>query len=188
MRKLRVAAYCRVSTDSDAQIESLEAQKEHYESYINAHNDWEFAGLYFDEGITGTKADKRPNLMRMIEDCKSKKIDFVVTKSISRFSRNTTDCLNIVRMLLTLNIPIYFEKENLNTASMESELFLSILSSMAEGESLSISANNNWSIKQRFKNGTYKLGYLPYGFRFEDGEIVGWFVASPGNLLRSLNL
>ena len=172
VRKLRVAAYCRVSTDSDAQLESLEAQKEHYENYINSRNDWEFVGLYFDEGITGTKADKRPNLMRMIEDCKSKKIDFVVTKSISRFSRNTTDCLDIVRMLLTLNIPVYFEKENLNTASMESELFLSILSSMAEGESLSISANNKWSIKQRFENGTYKLGYLPYGFRFEDGEIV----------------
>lgn len=171
-KKLRVAAYCRVSTDSDAQLESLETQKTHYENYINSREDWEFAGLYFDEGITGTKADKRPKLMRLIEDCKAKKVDFVITKSISRFSRNTTDCLDIVRTLLNLNIPVYFEKENINTGSMESELFLSILSSMAEGESTSISENNKWGIKKRFENGTYKLGYVPYGYRWENGEII----------------
>lgn len=171
-KKLRVAAYCRVSTDSDAQLESLETQKIHYENYINSRDDWEFAGLYFDEGITGTKADKRPKLMRLIDDCKAKKVDFVITKSISRFSRNTTDCLDIVRTLLNLNIPVYFEKENLNTGSMESELFLSILSSMAEGESTSISENNKWGIKKRFENGTYKLGYVPYGYRWENGEII----------------
>lgn len=91
-KKLRVAAYCRVSTDSDAQLESLDAQKEHYKNYITSRDDWTFAGLYFDEGITGTKADKRPMLLRLIEDCKAKKIDFVITKSISRLSRNTTDC------------------------------------------------------------------------------------------------
>ena len=102
--------------------------------------------------------------MRLIADCKAKKIDFVITKSISRFSRNTTDCLEIVRTLLNLNIPIYFEKENLNTGSMESELFLSILSSMAEEESTSISENNKWSAKKRFENGTYKLSYAPYGY------------------------
>lgn len=171
-KKLRVAAYCRVSTDSDAQLESLETQKTHYEHYINSRDDWEFAGLYFDEGITGTKADKRPKLMCLIEDCKAKKVDFVITKSISRFSRNTTDCLDIVRTLLNLNIPVYFEKENINTGSMESELFLSILSSMAEGESTSISENNKWGIKKRFENGTYKLGYVPYGYRWENGEII----------------
>lgn len=171
-KKLRVAAYCRVSTDSDTQLESLETQKTHYENYINSRDDWEFAGLYFDEGITGTKADKRPKLMRLIEDCKAKKVDFVITKSISRFSRNTTDCLDIVRTLLNLNIPVYFEKENINTGSMESELFLSILSSMAEGESTSISENNKWGIKKRFENGTYKLGYVPYGYRWENGEII----------------
>lgn len=171
-KKLRVAAYCRVSTDSDAQLESLETQKTHYENYITSRDDWEFAGLYFDEGITGTKADKRPKLMRLIEDCKAKKVDFVITKSISRFSRNTTDCLDIVRTLLNLNIPVYFEKENINTDSMESELFLSILSSMAEGEATSISENNKWGIKKRFENGTYKLGYVPYGYRWENGEII----------------
>lgn len=170
-KKLRVAAYCRVSTDSDAQLESLETQKTHYESYTSTRDNWEFAGLYFDEGITGTKASKRPQLMRLITDCEARKIDFVITKSISRFSKNTTDCLEIVRTLLNLNIPVYFEKENINTGSMESELFLSILSGVAEGESTSISENNKWSIKKRFENGTYKLGYAPYGYSWEDGDI-----------------
>ena len=121
LKKIRVAAYCRVSTDSDAQLESLEAQKTHYENYITSRDDWEFAGLYYDEGITGTKKDKRPELLRLIDDCKAGKVDFVITKSISRFSRNTTDCLELVRKLLALHIPIYFEKENINTGSMESE-------------------------------------------------------------------
>ena len=99
---LRVAAYCRVSTDSDAQLESLEAQKQHYENYISGRDDWEFAGLYFDEGISGTKKDRRPELLRMISDCEAGKIDFIITKSISRFARNTTDCLEMVRKLLEL--------------------------------------------------------------------------------------
>ena len=167
--KLRVAAYCRVSTGSEAQLESLEAQKSHYKQYINSREDWQFASLYFDEGITGTKTEKRPELLRLIADCEAKKIDFVITKSISRFSRNTTDCLALVRKLQSLEIPIYFEKENINTGSMESELFLSILSSMAEGESASISENSKWSIKRRFQNGTFKLSYTPYGYDW-DGE------------------
>lgn len=114
-RKLRVAAYCRVSTDSDAQLESLEAQRAHYEKYILSRDDWEFAGLYYDEGITGTKKEKRPELMRLMADCAARNIDFVITKSISRFSRNTADCLELVRTLQNLGIPIYFEKENINT-------------------------------------------------------------------------
>ena len=183
---LRVAAYCRVSTDSDAQLESLEAQKQHYENYISGRDDWEFAGLYFDEGISGTKKDRRPELLRMISDCEAGKIDFIITKSISRFARNTTDCLEMVRKLLELNIPIYFEKENLNTSSMESELFLAILSSMAEGESTSISENSKWSIQKRFQNGTFKISYPPYGYEWngeqmvinpEQAEVVRWMFA-----------
>ena len=164
LQKIRVAAYCRVSTDSDAQLESLETQKRHYESYIRSHINWTFAGLYYDEGITGTKKDKRPELMRMISDCKARKIDLIVTKSISRFSRNTTDCLELVRKLLDMRIPIYFEKENINTGTMESELLLSILSSTAENESTSISENNKWSIQKRFENGTFKISSPPYGY------------------------
>lgn len=168
-KKLRVAAYCRVSTDSDAQLESLEAQKAHYENYILSRDDWEFAGLYYDEGITGTKKEKRPELQRLMADCAARQIDFVITKSISRFSRNTTDCLELVRTLQNLDIPILFEKENINTGSMESELFLAILSSMAEGESVSISENSKWSVQRRFQNGTFKLSYPPYGYEW-DGE------------------
>jgi len=172
LKKIKVAAYCRVSTDSDAQLESLEAQKTHYENYITSRDDWEFAGLYYDEGITGTKKGKRPELLRLIDDCKAGKVDFIITKSISRFSRNTTDCLELVRTLLALHIPIFFEKENINTGSMESELFLAILSSMAEGESVSISENSKWSIQKRFENGTFKCSYPPYGYDWDGEQMV----------------
>jgi len=170
--KLRVAAYCRVSTGSDEQLESLEAQKKHYESYIKANPDWEFVEIYYDEGITGTKKEKRPELLRMITDCENKKIDFIVIKSISRFARNTTDCLELVRKLIGLGIFIYFEKENINTGAMESELMLSILSGLAENESASIAENNNWSIQRRFQNGTYKISFPPYGYDSMDGKMV----------------
>lgn len=171
-RKLRVAAYCRVSTASDDQLISLEAQKVHYENHIKANDEWEYAGLYYDEGITGTKKEKRDGLLSMIADCERGKIDLIITKSISRFCRNTTDCLELVRKLLDLNIYINFEKENLNTGSMESELMLSILSSLAESESVSISENEKWSIKKRFQNGTYIISYPPYGYDNVDGEMV----------------
>ena len=170
--KLRVTAYCRVSTDNDEQLVSLETQIKHYESYINANPDWEFAGLYYDEGITGTKKEKRPELLRMIADCENKKIDFIVTKSISRFARNTTDCLELVRKLIDLGVFIYFEKENINTGSMESELMLSILSGLAESESVSIAENSKWSVKRRFQNGTFKISYPPYGYDAVDGNLV----------------
>ena len=171
-KKLRVAAYCRVSTASDEQLVSLAAQKAHYENYIKANDEWEFAGLYYDEGVTGTKKEKRDGLLSMIADCERGKIDFVITKSISRFARNTTDCLELVRKLLDRNVYIYFEKENLNTGSMESELMLSILSSLAENESVSISENEKWGIKKRFQNGTFIISYPPYGYDNVDGEMV----------------
>lgn len=170
--KLRVAAYCRVSTASDEQLESLDAQIKHYETYIKANPDWEFAGLYYDDGITGTKKEKRPELLRMIADCENRKIDFIVTKSISRFARNTTDCLELVRKLIDLGIFIYFEKENINTGSMESELMLSILSGLAESESVSIAENSKWSVKRRFQNGTYKISCPPFGYDAMDGQLV----------------
>lgn len=171
-KKQKVAAYCRVSTASDEQLVSLEAQKDHYETYIKSNPDWEFAGLYFDEGISGTKKAKRAALLQMIKDCEHGKIDFIVTKSISRFARNTTDCLEMVRKLIDLGVFIYFEKENLNTGSMESELMLSILSSLAESESVSISENSKWGVQQRFANGTFKISYPPYGYSNVDGEMV----------------
>lgn len=171
-KKLRVAAYCRVSTASDDQLVSLQAQKAHYEEYIKSNNEWEFAGLYYDEGITGTKKEKRDGLLSLIADCEKGKIDFIITKSISRFARNTTDCLELVRKLIDLNIFIYFEKENLNTGSMESELMLSILSSLAENESVSISENSKWAVKNRFQNGTFIISYPPYGYTNVEGQMV----------------
>lgn len=172
--KKKVAAYCRVSTDQDDQLLSLETQKAHYESWIQGHSDWEYAGLYYDEGLSGTKMDTRPSLLRMMEDCKHGLIDYVVTKSVSRLARNTADFLTIVRTLLDLGIPIYFEKENIDTGSMENELMLSIMSSIAESESVSISENNKWSIQRKFKNGTYKCSYPPYGYDWDkkNGEMV----------------
>ena len=172
IRKIRVAAYCRVSTASEEQLISLDAQKAHYEEYIKANNSWEYAGLYYDEGVSGTKKEHRESLLKLIADCKKGLIDMIITKSISRFSRNTTDCLEMVRKLMNLNVVVFFEKENLNTGQMESELMLSILSSLAENESVSISENNKWSIQKRFQNGTYIIGYPPYGYRNENGEMV----------------
>lgn len=151
-QKIRVAAYCRVSTDNDDQLESLETQKAHYESWIKLHSEWEYAGLYYDSGITGKKSDVREGLQNLLQACRLGRIDSILVKSISRFSRNTTDCLSIVRELLEIGVTVSFEKENIDTGSMESELILSILSSMAEDESASISQNEKWSIKRKFHN------------------------------------
>ncbi len=168
MRK-RVAAYCRVSTGTDDQLASLEAQKSHYEEYISSNPEWVFAGIYYDEGISGRKKNKRPALMQMMQDCEAGMIDVILTKSLSRFARNTIDCLELVRRLQKLGVTIYFEKEKLNTGKMESELFLSVMSGLAQSESESISQNNAWSVRHRFEDGTYKSGYAPYGYSIEDG-------------------
>ena len=172
-KKRRVAAYCRVSTDNKDQLESLETQKAHYESYILLHSEWEYAGLYYDTGITGTKAEIRDGLQNLLTACRIGKVEHILVKSISRLSRNTTDCLSIVRELLNIGVTIYFEKENIDTGDMESELILSILSSMAEEESASISKNEKWSIQRRMAAGTYKMGYVPYGYqRDENGDMA----------------
>ena len=165
-------AYCRVSTDSDEQELSLDAQKKHYESYIKSNSEWEYAGIYYDDGISGTKTAKREGLLRLMDDCEKGLIDLVITKSISRFSRNTTDCLAFVRKLLNYDVYVIFEKENIHTGSMESEMMLAILASMAESESRSISENEKWSIKKKFQNGTYIFSYPPYGYVNINGEMV----------------
>lgn len=173
VKKLRVAAYCRVSTENEDQKESLEAQREHYESWINLHDDWELAGIFYDFGISGTNAEARDGLQALLYACRTGSVDYVLTKSISRFSRNTSDCLSLVRELLSYNIPIYFEKENLDTSTMESELLLSILSSMAQGESESISKNVKWAVKQKMETGTFSFSYVPYGYKKDkNGNMV----------------
>lgn len=170
--KLKVAAYARVSTSSEEQLLSLENQKLHYEQRILANSNWEFVEMYFDKGISGTKIDKRNGLKRLLQDCETGKVDFILTKSISRFSRNALDCLEIVRRLIDLNIFIEFEKENINTQTMDGELMLSILSSLAESESRSLSQNTKWGIEKRFQDGTYKIGYPPFGYDWLDGAMV----------------
>lgn len=155
--KLRVAAYCRVSTDSDDQLVSLDTQIKHYESYIKANPDWDFAGLYYDEGITGTKKEKRPELLRMIADCENKKIDFIVTKSISRFARNTLDCLKYIRQLKEKSIPVYFEKENINTMDSKGEVMLTIMASLAQQESQSLSQNVKLGLQYRYQQGEIQV-------------------------------
>nr|WP_245539432.1 recombinase family protein [Succinimonas amylolytica] len=152
-------------------MESLETQRSHYDEYIRAHKDWELVNVYYDEGISGTRADTRPGLQRLMADCRLRRIDMVLTKSISRFARNTADCLALVRELISLNIPIHFEKEGIDTSAMESELLLSVMSSLAESESRSISENTKWSFGKQFRNGTFKVRTPPYGYRRVDGDL-----------------
>ncbi len=171
-KKLRVAAYCRVSTSMDGQLESLAAQKAHYDQVIKQNPEWEYIGIYYDEGITGTKKEVRPELLRLLEDCKAGSIDLVLTKSISRFSRNTTDCLEMVRTLTAHRVGIFFERENINTLAMEDEFLLTVLGSLAENESLSISENEKWSIRKRFMKGTFRQGMAPYGYRKDDTGLI----------------
>lgn len=155
-KKLRVAAYCRVSTDQEDQLHSFEAQVDYYTKYINEHENYEMAGIYADEGISGTNTKKREQFRKMIADCESGKVDLVITKSISRFARNTQDCLMYSRKLKSLGIGIIFEKENINTLDSTGELLFTILSSLAQDESRNISENCKWGIRTKFKNADLK--------------------------------
>ncbi|SPF43277.1 Site-specific recombinase, DNA invertase Pin [Candidatus Desulfosporosinus infrequens] len=156
-KKLKVCAYVRVSTDQAEQKNSFSAQMEHYTAYIKNNPAWNFAGIYADQALSGKNAAKRPEFMRMVKDAENKKFDFIITKSISRFARNTADCLETVRKLKTIGISVQFEKESINTLNAESELMLSILSSVAEEELGSISQNMRWAYQRRFKNGISKI-------------------------------
>ena len=137
--KLRVAAYCRVSTGSAEQESSIENQRAHYESLIKANPGWELADIYLEAAVSGTKKDKRPELQRLLADCEAGRVQLVLTKSISRFARNTTDCLEMIRMLKDRGVSVRFEKEQVDTGSMESEMMLTLFSTFAEEESHSIS-------------------------------------------------
>lgn len=172
----RVAAYCRVSTDSEEQLTSYTTQKKVYTEMIAARKDWAFAGLYADEGISGTRADKRPAFKKMINDCLAGKIDYVITKSVSRFARNTVDCLDHVRILKSKGIGIFFEEQNIDTLKIDSELYLVIYAGFAQSESESMSKNVTWSYRKRFEDGNAVFVYKKLlGYRKgEDGmpEIV----------------
>lgn len=145
-KALRVAAYARVSCGKDAMLHSLAAQVDHYSTYIRHHPSWEYVGVYADEAKTGTK-DSRENFQRMLVDCRMGKIDHIITKSISRFSRNTVTLLETVRELRGLGISVYFEEQSIDTTTADGELMLSILASYAQEESLSASENQKWRVK-----------------------------------------
>lgn len=153
IERIRVAAYCRVSTDGDEQLGSFESQKKYYEEKIRQNRDWVMAGIFADEAITGTKVDKREGFQAMIRECQNGKIDMILTKSISRFSRNTQDTLKYVRMLRDKNIAVVFEKENINTLDMNGEMLLTILSSLSQGEVESLSENVKMGLKMKMKRG-----------------------------------
>lgn len=170
-RKLNVAAYCRVSTDEEDQINSYKAQVQFYTDHICTNPKWNFAGIYADEGITGTIASKRTRFMDMIRDCEKGKIDLILTKSVSRFARNTVDSLKYIRQLKAMGVGVFFEEQNINSMTADSEMFIGLYSVIAQSESENISANVRWGIQQRMKNGTYAFRYNLLGYRKgDDGQ------------------
>lgn len=155
----RVAAYCRVSTDSDEQLTSYENQIKYYAEMIAKNPEWEFAGMYADEGISGTRADKRPRFKEMIKDCHAGKIDYIITKSVSRFARNTVECLEYVRNLKAIGIGVFFEEQKIDTLKSDSELYLVIYAGFAQSESESMSKNITWSYRKGFEEGNVIFRY-----------------------------
>lgn len=168
--KKKVAAYARVSSGKDAMLHSLSAQVSSYSKLIQSHSDWQYVGFYADEAITGTKAE-RPNFQRMLNDCRNSLIDMVITKSISRFARNTVTLLETVRELKSLNVDVYFEEQNIHTLSSDGELMLTILASYAQEESRSVSENMKWRVKRNFENGI-PWNCTIFGYRFNGEQFV----------------
>ena len=175
----QVAAYARVSSGKDAMLHSLSAQVSYYSELIQNHSGWQYVGVYADEALTGTK-DNRENFQRLLADCRAGKVDLVITKSISRFARNTVTLLETVRELKNMGVDVFFEEQNIHSLSADGELMLTILASYAQEESLSASENQKWRVKQKFSNGqpwrTYMLGYRYDGEQLvivpEEAEIV----------------
>lgn len=168
----KVAAYARVSMESDRMMHSLSTQVSYYNELIQSNPEWEFAGVYADNFISGTSTEKRTEFQRMLADCEAGKIDIVLTKSISRFARNTVDLLETVRHLKELGIEVQFEKEHINSLSDDGELMLSLLASFAQEESRSISENARWAIQKRFEKGIPNGHFRVYGYRWEDDTLV----------------
>ena len=174
VKRLRVAAYCRVSTDNEEQASSYESQIQHYTEYINSKPEWVMVKVYADEGISATSTKGREEFNAMIEDCKKGLIDMILTKSISRFARNTVDCLNYIRMLKGMNIPVYFEKESINTLDTRGEVLLTIMASLAQQESESLSKNTKMGIHYRFQQGKVMVNarnFLGYD-KDESGHLI----------------
>lgn len=166
----KVAAYARVSRDTERLMHSVSAQVSYYSALIQKNPEWEYAGVYADMGISGTDTSKRGEFLRMLEDCEAGKIDIILTKSISRFARNTVDLLETVRHLKNLGIEVRFEKENIHSLSEDGELMLTLLASFAQEESRSISENVKWGVRKRFQSGEIGAANKHIlGYRYDDG-------------------
>jgi site-specific DNA recombinase len=174
IKKLRVAAYCRVSTETEEQNSSYEVQVAHYTEFIKKNNEWEFAGIFADDGISGTNTKKREEFNRMIDECMEGKIDLVITKSISRFARNTLDCLKYIRQLKEKNIAVFFEKENINTMDAKGEVLLTIMASLAQQESQSLSQNVKLGLQYRYQQGKVQVNHNRFmGYtKDEEGNLI----------------
>jgi len=171
-KKLRVGAYVRVSSDSEDQENSFLTQYDYYSQFIQNNEEWDFVDMYADEGITGTEMKKRDDFNRMVADCQDGRLDLILTKSISRFARNTFDCISTVRELKQYGANVVFEKEGIDTRKMNSEIELTMLSSFAQEESISISKNVTVGITHKMMDGTYRYSKVGYGFRKEGEKIV----------------
>ena len=181
-KKLRVAAYARVSVDT--LHHSLAAQVSHYSNLIQKNPAWEYAGVYADEGITGTSTTHRTEFKRLIADCNAGKIDLVLVKSISRFARDTVDCLHTVRQLKEKGIAVRFERENIDSMSEDGELLLTLLASFAQEESRSIGDNIRWGVRRRFAEGIPNGHKAPYGYTW-DSEMFR-IVPSEGEIVKEI--
>jgi len=183
-RPMNVAAYCRVSTDAEDQINSYKAQVNYYTEHIAKNPKWRFVDIYADEGITGTMASKRDDFMRMIEDCEKGKIDMILTKSVSRFSRNVVDSLSYIRKLKAMDIAIFFEEQNINSLEEDCETYLGIYSVIAQSESENISSNVRWGINKRMQNGTYACRFDFLGYRKDKGASEPRIIPEEAEIVR----
>ena len=171
-KKIRVAAYCRVSTDSQDQANSFFAQVRYYSNYIRHNDEMTLVDIYADEGITGTEIAKRDEFKRMMKDARNKKIDRVLVKSITRFARNSLECLESIRALKSYGASVYFENDHIDTAIMNSEMIVYIKSAFAQNEALSASRRMAVSNRMRMEDGTFIPPNVPYGYRLENGQMV----------------
>lgn len=171
-KRLRVAAYARVSSDSEDQLNSLSVQVDYYTHLIQENPNWDFAGIYADEGITGTSTKHREQFNRLMDDCRAGLIDRVLVKSASRFARNTADALASVREMKSLGVTVVFEKEGFDTETANGEMILSMICAVAQEESLSISKNLKWSIRKRMRDGTYLNGMSPFGYEKQESQLI----------------
>ena len=169
--KLRVAAYCRVSSDSTDQLNSFMAQLNYYTTLIGSKENWTLADLYADEGITGTSAEKRPDFQRLLADCRRGRVDKVLVKSVSRFARNARDCLSTIRELKSIGVGVCFEEQHIDTSNMSGELLTAVSAAMAQRESQNISENMRWSYQARMKGGTFLPAAVPFGYVLRDRKI-----------------